>query len=34
MGVGGVILSTVLIGSCTDHNIPEPNDPNQNGTFD
>ncbi|MCE7067030.1 alkaline phosphatase [Dyadobacter sp. CY326] len=34
MGAGGVILSTVLVGSCTDHNIPDPNDPNQNGSFD
>jgi alkaline phosphatase D len=34
LGAGGVILSTVLVGSCTDHNIPDPNDPNQNGSFD
>lgn len=34
MGATGVILSTVLVGSCTDHNIPDPNDPNQNGSFD
>jgi alkaline phosphatase D len=34
LGAGGVIFSTVLIGSCTDHNIPDPNDPNQSGSFD
>jgi len=34
LGVGGLILSTVLVGSCTDHRIPDPNDPNQRGSFD
>jgi len=34
LGVGGLILSTVLVGSCTDHRGPEPNDPNQQGSFD
>lgn len=34
LGVGGIILSTVLVGSCTDHRIPDPNDPNQRGSFD
>lgn len=34
LGVGGLILSTVLVGSCTDHHLPEPNDPNQKGGFD
>ncbi|MCF2444040.1 alkaline phosphatase D family protein [Dyadobacter sp. CY345] len=34
LGVSGLILSSVLVGSCTDHNIPDPNDPNQNGSFD
>lgn len=34
LGVGGLILSTVLVGSCTDHRGPDPNDPNQQGRFD
>jgi alkaline phosphatase D len=35
MGAGGLIVSTVLVGSCTDHdNIPDPNDPNQDGKFE
>ena len=34
LGVGRLILSTVLVGSCTDHRGPEPNDPNQRGSFD
>ncbi|MFD2570100.1 alkaline phosphatase D family protein [Spirosoma soli] len=34
LGVGGLIFSTVLVGSCTDHQGPNPNDPNQQGRFD
>ena len=34
LGVSGLILSSVLVGSCTDHNIPDPDDPNQKGSFD
>ncbi len=34
LGMGGLIFSTVLVGSCADHKIPEPNDPNQTGSFD
>ena len=33
LAAGGLILSSVLVGSCTDH-IPEPGDPNQSGGFD
>lgn len=35
MGASGLVLSTVLVGSCTDHdNIPGPNDPDQKGSFE
>ncbi|WP_031529483.1 alkaline phosphatase D family protein [Dyadobacter crusticola] len=35
LGAGGLVLSTVLVGSCTDHdNIPGPEDPDQNGRFE
>lgn len=34
LGVGGLVLSTVLVGSCTDHRGPDPNDPNQQGRFE
>ncbi|MCF0054508.1 alkaline phosphatase [Dyadobacter sp. CY356] len=34
LGISGMILSSVLVGSCTDHNIPDPNDPGQKGSFD
>lgn len=32
--VGGLIASTVLVGSCTDEQMLDPNDPNQRGTFE
>ncbi|GAB3641563.1 alkaline phosphatase D family protein [Spirosoma arcticum] len=34
LGVGGLVLSTVLVGSCSDHQGPDPNNPNQRGGFD
>ncbi len=32
--LGSLILSTVLVGSCTDHRIIEPNAPHQAGSFE
>jgi len=34
LGVGTLIVSTVLVGGCADHNLPDPNDPNQAGSFE
>lgn len=33
LGVGGLILSTVLVGSCRNEPDPGPSDPNQQGSF-
>ncbi len=34
LSLGGLVVSTVLVGSCTDHSILQPGDPNQKGSFD
>lgn len=33
LGAGGLILSTLMVGSCTDH-LPQPGDPDQDGSFE